>query len=132
MKKNILSALLCVLAASGIVFASPRGLSTVTLSADDNGDTRSPLAISCVNTGWTLVVAARPNRRMLKLHVSETAGGTICLGTGDAGMTCIDTATGVELGTGDDYQDAAEAALYCRARSAATVVKGFDMYDSRD
>jgi hypothetical protein len=133
MKKNILLALVAVMAGVGIAMGSARGLSTAALSAQDDGDTRVGIRISCLSSAWTQVVAARPVRRFLKLKSLESATDIICLGTADngSGTTCA-LAHAFDLGTGDEYQDANEAVLWCRSGGGTQIIKGFDLYDSRD
>lgn len=135
MKKLCGLAFLLVFGLSWEAGAAARLKKQTTAIHQNDGNRRVGVSVACTSSAWTLVVAANEKRRLLSLKASDANGGRICLGTDDAGGTCVSGHLGFELGTGDNYQDSSEAALYCRAESgggATTVVKGFDLNDSAD
>lgn len=133
MKKNLLLSLAVMLIGVGFATAASKRVDLVDPVAQNDGDTRVGVSVSCLSSAWTRVVAARSNRRTLKLTSLRSNTGIVCLGTADNGaVTCTSTNLGIDLGTADAYQDSSEAVLYCRAGSGTQVVKGFDLYDSRD
>ena len=132
MKKNLLIALLATATFVGLASAKPRGLSSVTQTSRNEGNTRVAIGTTCLSTAWTVALPARANRRGAVLQTLATASNGVCLVTSTEYASCSDTTPSVELNTAASYVDYGEAIMYCRARSATVTLKGFEYYDSAD
>lgn len=114
----------------------------------NDGNSRLPFTISCLDSAWTVVgssktVAAAPmaseqaaiRRRAMTVQTLGTVTYSVCLSTtSNSSSACDDNIGGFELGAAWGSVSIYDESLwYCRARSGgATSIKGTEFYDSRD
>ena len=128
--------------------ASPRKESSVTKTSRNDGNSRLPFAISCLDSAWTVVGSSQAvaavamaneqaaiRRRSMTVQVLGTATYSVCLSSVAASASaCVDTLPGYELGSAWGSVSIFDESLwYCRARSGgATAIKGVEFFDNRD
>lgn len=131
------------------VRAEPREKRSVTKTSRNDGNTRLPFTITCLDSAWTVVGSSQAvataghaftqqaaiRRRSMTVHALGTVTYAVCLSTtSNASSTCADTIGGYELGVSWGSVSIYDEGLwYCRARSGgSTVIKGVEFYDNRD
>jgi hypothetical protein len=144
--KRLALALLCL---GSLAYAAPRDKPGVTRIARNDGNTRLPFTVLCLDSAWTVVgstktVASQVNatgeyaairRRSITIQTLSTVNYAVCLSTISASAdTCQDATTGYELGSSWASVSAYDEGLwYCRTRSGgSTRIKGVEFYDNRD
>ncbi len=145
MNKLILAALLGLFL-SGTAGARPRGLSSVTPTSRNDGDSINPFAIVVSSGYWTAVGSSltaaatqtgpsRLRRRSMTVQALGTVTYGVCLSSISAtASVCDDTIGGYEIGAAwGSVSIYDEAVWYARTRAGGpTTIKGTEHFDSRD
>lgn len=135
MKKTIiLVSFIAVAAFAGFINAAPRDGVNVDKVYKNDGDTITPIYISCSSTTWTTVLSASPTRRVAKL-ITLASTDVVCLSTNTTTASICDaTRPGYRLQAQLLFEHASEAIVKCRAADtkAAVAVYGLDYTDSKD
>jgi len=134
MKNHAKLSLVIIVAFVGIAWATARGPIFVQKTSRNDGNTISPIYVSCSSTTWTTLLAASPTRRVAKLGTIASAD-IVCLSTAVAGAdSCSATQPGFRLQASAPYEHASEALVACRAldSKAAVTITGLDYTDSGD
>jgi len=135
MKKSIiLNSFFIGVVLAGIVMASPRGAVFVQKIYRNDGNTISPLYVSCSSTTWTTVLSENTTRRVGKL-ITLASADVVCLSTNtSASSICDTTLPGYRLQAQIPYEHYGESIVKCRAADtkAAVAVYGLDYSDSAD
>jgi len=104
---------------------------------ENAGDTLAGFAVSASSYAWTTVKLSNSKRRGIYIQVISASYGVCLSSFSTIGIACDNSALGVEFSTSvarQDIQMYSEAAIYARTRAdgPASVLKGFEFYDSGD
>ena len=134
MKNHAKLSLVIIMTFVAMAWATARGPVFVQKISRNDGNTITPIYISCSSTTWTTLLALSPTRRVAKFGTIAGAD-IVCLSTAVAGVdSCSATEAGFRLEASSPYEHASEALLACRALDdkAAVTITGLDYTDSGD
>lgn len=118
-----------------IAESSPRDATNVVKTSRNDGDTITPIYVSCSSTTWTTIVDTNKIRRVAKI-VTLSGSDVVCLSSAvvNTALTCDATRPSYRLIATEPYEHASEAILKCRAADTkgAVAVYGIDYKDSED
>lgn len=135
MKKSIiLNSLLIGVVLAGMLIAAPRNGVFVQKTSRNDGNSISPIYVSCSSTTWATVLSVSPSRRVAKL-ITLASTDVVCLSTNTTTSSICDaTRPGYRLQAQLQYEHFSEGVVKCRAADtkAAVAVYGLDYSDSLD